>query len=109
MFGNRDEVGGRDYLAVTPPAYQRLGTDHAATAQADLGLVEQIELLVLQSLAQIDLHLHARLRIDVHLPGEEAVVAPAAVLGTIQRGIRILAHRIEVVAIVGIHADTDAE
>ena len=52
-LGERDELLRRDQPPLgVAPAHQRLGPEHGAVRQADLGLVVQLEVAVVDALAQ---------------------------------------------------------
>ena len=72
------------------PAQQRLAGRDPSRLEIDERLVEQLEFLVRQRLAQVELEDAARLDDLRHLVAEEAEGAAAVRLGAIQRHVGVL-------------------
>ena len=72
------------------PAHQRLEAGDLAALDVDERLIEQLELAVLDRLAQIELDDAAGLHARVHFGFEEAVDAAAVGLGPIKRHVGVL-------------------
>ncbi len=77
-------------------------------AQADLRLVHQQQLFVLERAAQVRLHAQAAAGLLVHLGGEACGGVLAAVLGVVHRRIGIAGERLHVAGIVRIQAHAHA-
>src|SRR5690606_30321072 len=69
-FGQRDEVGGRDDLAVSLPTHEGLDAHHLPGADIDLGLVVQHQLAALQRFVQGGVQVQA----DAAFAGDVRVV-----------------------------------
>jgi hypothetical protein len=89
------------------PADQRLDADHLAVVQAQLRLVDQLELLLIDGLAQGLLQTQALLCMAGHAFGMEAE-GIAVLLGLIQGHVGVAQQVIGVVGILGVEADADA-
>ena len=75
--------------------------------QVDQRLIIQFELLRGQCVAQVELERAALLHRLLHLHGEEAMAAAAAVLGGVQRHVGLLQEFVGVDAVVRRHGDAD--
>ena len=79
LLRDRDERGGRDHAARGMlPAHQRLDTDHMAAGAIEQGLVEQLQFVAVDDLAQVVFDRQPLLRLGMELRREEhRHVAPA--------------------------------
>jgi hypothetical protein len=90
ILGDGNEIAGRDDAEPWMlPADQRLHTDDAAVAEANLRLILHKELLLAQRRPQIRLDLHAFLGPLVQLVAEQLQPCATAILGGIERGVRL--------------------
>ena len=97
LFGDRDELGGRDHAAFRmPPAQQGLAAGDAVVPEADAGLVVDLERAVGDRLAQIGLQNVARLDVGVHVRFEEPIGAPPGRLRRIHRQVGVLQELVQV-------------
>ena len=90
------------------PAQQRLGTEHAARAHVDLGLVVQAELGGVQRLLHATERDEAVLGAPVLLGIEEQVAVAAGLLGAVHRLVGVAQQGLAVGAVVGEHRGADA-
>ena len=82
LLGQRDELGRRHQAEVgMVPAQQRLDAEHGAVGEADLGLVVDHELALLERLPQPALQHQPLEGGRVHVVGVELVVVAALLLG----------------------------
>ena len=81
--------GRHDAVALPVPAQQRLGADHAAVGQADDRLVQQLELVALDGLAQRGLEVEAGGDLLLQLVAEQLDAGAAEVLGPVHRGVGV--------------------
>ena len=105
-----DELAGRHQaLLRVAPAQQRLHPHHAVTAQVQLGLVVQHELVAFQGAAQLAFQVQALEGARVHVGGIETVATATLGLGAVHGRVGVAQQRFRVTAILGVHADADAE
>src|SRR3569832_1685305 len=109
VLGERDEAHGRDQpeLGVTP-AQQGLAANHAPARHAELRLIIEFELVAFERLAQAIFEHQPFEGRGGHVRGIKLIIVPAVRFGVIHRGVGVLEQRLDVVAVVGIDADTDA-
>ena len=109
LFGNFDELAGRDDLVVAAfPAQQRLDGDGAPPAQAHLGLVVEHQFPALDGLAQRLLDAEAVRRLHEHRRVVDAQAVAAQFLGAEQRDIRRTQQRRRIATMLGEHGDAAA-
>ena len=109
LLGQRDELGRRHQPEIgVEPAQQRLDAEHRPVGEADLGLVVDHELAVLERLPQPALQHQPLERRRVHVVGVELVVVAALLLRARQRVVGVLDQRVGVVAVVREQRDADA-
>ncbi len=88
LLGQRDEFGRRHQSALgMAPAHQGLDPDDLGRAHVALGLVDQVQLVVLQRAAQAHLELHVAHDLHRQRRAVQLGVVLAAVLGMIHRGV----------------------
>ena len=109
LFGDRDELDGRHHAPFgMMPADEGLAAGDLAAFDVDDRLIVELELVVHDRLAQIQLEGAARLHAGVHLELEEAVDAAAVGLGAVERQIGVLHQGVRLVAVARGHGDADA-
>src|SRR3954447_1518280 len=108
VFRNRDDIDRRNGAANRMiPAQQRFTRPYPSRLEIDERLIEQLEFLVGQRLAQVQLQNTAGFDDLGHFVAEEAESAAAVRLGAIQRHVGVLQERIGADIRRG-HGDTDA-
>ena len=90
------------------PAHQRLDADDLRAAHVALRLVQQIQLVVAQRLAQADFELHVAHDLHRQRRAVQLGVVLAAVLGVVHRGVGVLEQRAAIVAVLREQRDADA-
>src|SRR5262245_12963555 len=84
LLGERNELGRRHGAAVrTVPAQQRLAACDLLALGIDQRLVEHLELIASERLAQIELEAAPRLQLSIHLALEETITCTPVRLGAI--------------------------
>ena len=108
FLGDRDEHRRRHFAAGRMrPAQQRLAGRHAAGAQIDQRLEIERELVQGQRVAQVEFERAALLHRRLHVSGEEAVAAAAAILGGVERHVGLLQQLVGIDAVDRRHGDAD--
>ena len=90
------------------PAKQRLHAHHPLLIQADDGLIFEEQLILIQGLVQLILHNHANRHDLVGFRTVELVIVFPFLLGQIHRGVSVFEEFLDLLAVIGIHADADA-
>ena len=109
LLGDRNELGRRDHAAQRMrPAQQRLAGRDLLGLQVEQRLVVDLEGVVGERVAQVELEAAARLRRDVHVRLEEAPGAALVGLGPIERHVGVLEQVVGVGAVARRHGDADA-
>ena len=90
------------------PAQQRLEAGDAVRGEIDQRLVVQLEFAIGKGAPQVDLHVTAFLRLQIHFALEEMMHAAAVVLGAVQRHVGVAHQLFAVVAVAGRQRDADA-
>ena len=110
LFGQRDEVGGRDHAPGRMiPAYQGFEAADFLARQVDDRLVVQLELAGRQRLAQVLLHDAAGLHLQVHRGFEETERAAAVALGAVEREVGVAQQFVGVRSVAGTDRNADAD
>src|SRR5262245_18525982 len=106
----RHEVGRRQQTAGwMAPANQRLGAQELAVAEANLRLIEQLELVALERMAELCLQRQSCLDLIPDLAREDDVSAPASSLGPIEREVGVAKEFVRRPAMVRIERNTNAD
>ncbi len=109
LLGDRNEVGGRDEAAIgMVPAKQRLGADQGPGFSVGFRLVMEFELIGVQRLANLVLHIKAVQRLRAHGLGEELEIIAAGKLGAVHRRVGIHQQLFCGRAVLRVHRDADA-
>ena len=91
VFGDWDELSRRDHAAFgMPPAQQGFAAGDRVVANAEAGLIVDLQTAVCDRLAQIHFQDAARLHLCVHVGLEETISPAPGGLGGIHRQIRVL-------------------
>ena len=89
-LGERDELVGADTAALgVLPAQQRLDADDVLVGQPDLGLVLEVQLVVLQSAPQVALQRDLAQHPQAHRGVEDLVLVAAGLLGAMHRRVGV--------------------
>ena len=101
LLGDGDEVDGQDdAVALAVPPQERLGAHHPAVGEAHDRLVEELELVALDGLAQRGLEVEPGGDPLLQLVAEQLDAGAAEVLGPVHRGVgvaqQLLGRRAEV-------------
>ena len=108
LLGERDELGRLDGAARgMRPAHQAFEARHLLRLEADDRLIEEIQLVPLEGLAQVDLELPAHLDVGVHLGLEERVAVPAVCLGAVEGKVGVLHELVGIGAVARRHGHAD--
>jgi hypothetical protein len=109
VLGDRDELlGSHGSQLRALPAQQRLGADDLPLGDVDLGLIVELELVVLDRAAQVAFDERLPLGADDHVLGKELMRAAVLTLGVVERDVRVLGQRLHVVAVLRVDRDADA-
>ncbi len=109
-LGQGDEFHRRDGAELgVVPAQQGLEAEQAAMADVDLGLVVQRQLAVVQGVPEQPLQAHLLEGMLVRAGGAELEGVAPLVLGVVHGGVGFLEQEVEDLAVLGKHADPDAE
>jgi hypothetical protein len=109
VLDHRQERDWRQQTAFgMSPTDQGLGADHCAAAHVDLGLIVQLELLLLQRLpnALATFPMAARTPIAFHVV--EGVASASSLFGGVHGLVRVAQQGIRILVVAGIEADADA-
>ena len=90
-------------------ADQRFGAGNDARGEVHLRLIVQDKLVLLERTAQHPFDGVPGNRTDIHLLSEDLVSVAPALFGVIHRAIGVLDRRFDVLAVVGVEADADAQ
>ena len=90
------------------PAHQRFGAADRAGLEIDRRLVEQLELVLVERVAQLGFDRRSLDRRRFHVGAIEADAVAAGVLGVIHRRVGAHDQRLRVLAVFGIERDADA-
>ncbi len=108
LFEHRDEVAGRHQPAARmAPAQQGFRARQAFAVAAELRLVEEGELLLLQGVAQVAFQLQTLQRGRVHVGLIELEVVLAALFGVIHRRVGVLHQLTQFLAVLRAECDAD--
>ncbi|MCY1177489.1 hypothetical protein D9M73_177990 [compost metagenome] len=102
FFSQTDEFARWHHAPLrVPPAYQRLRRLEAAGGHAQLGLIENFQLPLIDGLAQMGFQLQALERARLQALGIELEVAPTQVLGMLHGHVRLADQGIDIACVVG--------
>ena len=108
FLGQSDELARRDHAARrVRPTHQRFGADHAAAAQAGLGLEVEDELSLAERLAQLAFELPLLLGAPVHFRAVEEVARVAVLLRPLHRYVGVAMQGGDVVPVFRVDGDAD--
>ena len=109
FLGDGNELGRRDHAAQrVRPAQKRLAGGNLARLQIEQRLVEDLEGVVGERVAKVELKAAARVRPHVHLGLEEAPGAALVGLGPVERHVGDLEQVVRPGGVVGRQRDADA-
>ena len=110
LFRNRHKAPRVEQTDIRiKPANQRLDAGHLAGGKIDLRLVMQEKFTPLQGPAQAAFDLLPADRLGIHLAGKKLVSVTAIGFGVVHRGIGVLHHGFDVVAVIRINTDADTQ
>ncbi len=101
-------LGAMKPRVVRLPAQQRLHADDLPAVDVDLGLVVELEVLVLERGAQLALERQQLAELERHVVLEDLVMAAAGVLGGVHRDVRVANEVVAVGRPARMHNDADA-
>ena len=101
-------VRGEESATRVAPAQQRFHTDKLLLIDADLWLVEKLELLTAEGASEFVLQDQSVHGAGVHVLGEKLIVVTSALLGAVHGEVSVLYEGCGVGAVVGRQGDSDA-
>ena len=108
LLGDRNEDGGgHESLAREPPSEHCLVADDPAGRELHLRLIDELEVIVLQRMAEPVFERAPARQVLRHLRIEEPPGAAALALGAVEREIGVAHQRLEVGAVIGSDRESD--